>query len=96
MGTNLDSMTTRRNTPPAPAHDTSVQTAAASTADLRHLPDFALIDVKAVAALHCCSECQIWRNTKAGRIPQPLRLSPRVTRWRLGDIRKHLEELSPT
>ncbi|NMM13577.1 MAG: AlpA family phage regulatory protein [Rhodoferax sp.] len=29
----------------------------------------------------------LWRNVKAGTFPAPLKLSQRVTAWRVGDIR---------
>lgn len=67
-----------------------------TVSEIASLPDFALIDVRVVAALRSVSVNQTWRDARAGRIPAPIRLSARATRWKLGDIRKHLEELSPT
>lgn len=29
----------------------------------------------------------LWRMTKAGTFPKPIRLAPRVTAWKVGDIR---------
>jgi predicted DNA-binding transcriptional regulator AlpA len=32
----------------------------------------------------------LWRKVKAGTFPQPLKIAPRVTCWRVGDIRAWL------
>lgn len=66
-----------------------------TVSEIASLPDFALIDVRVVAALRSVSVNQTWRDARSGKIPAPIRLSSRATRWKLGDIRKHLEELSP-
>lgn len=57
------------------------------------LPDEALIDVKCVAALFDCSENTVWRRSKAGMLPAPIRVSTQQTRWRVGGIRKALAAL---
>ncbi len=33
----------------------------------------------------------LWRKVKAGSFPRPIKLSVRVTAWRVGDIRAWLE-----
>lgn len=33
-----------------------------------------------------------WAGVRAGRFPQPVRLGPRTTAWRVGDIRALLRE----
>ena len=35
-----------------------------------------------------------WQGVKLGRFPKPLKLSPRVTVWRVEDIRKYIEQAS--
>lgn len=34
----------------------------------------------------------LWRKVKAGDFPRPLKLGPRITAWRCGDIRQWLAE----
>ena len=34
-----------------------------------------------------------WAGVKSGRFPQPVKLGPRTTAWRLEDILKLIEEL---
>jgi predicted DNA-binding transcriptional regulator AlpA len=38
------------------------------------------------------SSATLWRKCKAGTFPKPAKLSERVTAWRVGDIRKWLEQ----
>jgi predicted DNA-binding transcriptional regulator AlpA len=57
------------------------------------LPDEALIDVKFVAALFDCSENTVWRRSRSGLLPAPIRVSTQQTRWRVGGIRKSLASL---
>lgn len=35
-----------------------------------------------------------WQGVKSGRFPKPLKLSPKVTVWRVEDIRKYIEQAS--
>jgi predicted DNA-binding transcriptional regulator AlpA len=37
------------------------------------------------------SPATLWRKCKNGEFPKPVKLSVRVTAWRVGDIRKFLE-----
>ena len=54
------------------------------------LPDEALIPDKVVAGVFGCSVPSVWRMSKDGRIPAPVRPSERMTRWVVGGIRKAL------
>jgi len=36
------------------------------------------------------SACTLWRRVRAGQFPQPLRLSPGMTVWKVGDVRRWL------
>lgn len=55
------------------------------------LPDMAMVDVKTVAALLGISQMTVWRRARDTEgFPQPKKLSPRCTRWNLGDVRKML------
>lgn len=40
------------------------------------------------------SSATLWRKCKSGQFPKPVKLSERVTAWRVGDIRKFLEAQS--
>ncbi|TSA15034.1 MAG: AlpA family phage regulatory protein [Comamonadaceae bacterium] len=38
------------------------------------------------------SSATLWRKCKSGDFPKPVKLSERVTAWRVGDIRKFLDD----
>lgn len=38
------------------------------------------------------SPATVWRGSNAGTFPKSVKLGPRVTAWRVGDIRKWLNE----
>lgn len=42
-----------------------------------------------VAARYGVHRATVWRWVEAGQFPQPVRLSPAVTRWRLSDLEAH-------
>ena len=54
------------------------------------LPDEANVDVKVVALMTGRSIPSVWRDVAQGRLPQPRRLTPRCSRWSIGQIRVHL------
>ena len=60
------------------------------------LPDAAIIRVHTVAAVKGCSVPTVWRHLQLGLLPAPVRPSPKVTGWRVGDIRAHLKGLPPS
>lgn len=37
------------------------------------------------------SAMTLWRRVKSGDFPAPIKLSPRVTAWRVGDVRAWME-----
>jgi prophage regulatory protein len=37
------------------------------------------------------SESTLWRKAAEGTFPEPVKLSARVTAWRVGDVRKWLQ-----
>ena len=61
-----------------------------SLANFESLPDSAFIDVFLVALLFDCSTNTVWRRSKVGILPAPIRVSPQQTRWRVGEIRQAL------
>ena len=59
-----------------------------------NLPDGALVSDRVVAALFSVSRSTIWRWAKGGALPKPIPVGPRLTRWRLGDVRAVLAALA--
>lgn len=59
----------------------------------KHLPDAACVREPVVGVLWGnISHTTIWRFVKQGRIPAPQKLSPGVTVWRVGHLRRALAE----
>lgn len=56
------------------------------------LPDAAHVRQPVVAALYGCSPATIWRGVKAGRIPAPVKLSPKVSAWNVGALRRAMSK----
>lgn len=54
------------------------------------LPDSANVRLPVVQALLACSHATVWRMVKRGTLPEPKKLSERVTAWNVGDLRKSL------
>lgn len=62
-------------------------------ADFSNKSDEALVDDKILAAVYGTHRNTIWRWARSGKLPAPLKVSDATTRWRVGDIRKHLASL---
>ena len=56
-----------------------------------HLPETGFLRLPAVLALIPVSKSTWWAGIKAGRFPQPVKIGPRTTCWRVEDIRKLIE-----
>lgn len=54
------------------------------------MPDAGFVRLPVVAALFACSPATVWRRVKAKSLPEPRKLSEKVTAWRVGDLRKAL------
>jgi prophage regulatory protein len=39
------------------------------------------------------SAATLWRKVRAGTFPRPVKLGPRITAWRVEDIRGHIDML---
>lgn len=39
------------------------------------------------------SKAQLWKLVKEGKFPSPIKISTRVTAWRVEDVRKFIEEV---
>lgn len=55
------------------------------------MADVAIVSVREVAELLGVNPRTVWRMAQTGDIPAPIRLSERVVRWRLSDLREHLD-----
>jgi predicted DNA-binding transcriptional regulator AlpA len=58
------------------------------------LPSEAFVRLPVVKLLYACSSATIWRGVKQGRIPAPIKLSPRTACWNVGDLRQALRNVS--
>jgi len=59
------------------------------------LPDVALIQIRPLVNFKVVpySVTTIWRLCRDGKFPQPIKVSPGITAWRVKDIREYLEKL---
>jgi len=64
--------------------------------DFDRLPDSAFVRLPTVATLWATHPATVWRKVKAGQIPQPVKLGPQTTAWRVGDLRAALAALVPS
>ncbi|QSA97508.1 AlpA family transcriptional regulator [Methylococcus sp. EFPC2] len=62
--------------------------------DFDALPDSGYVRVDTLAALFACSKNTVWRRSKDGTLPAPVKLGPSSTAWRVGDIRAVLAKLA--
>jgi len=58
------------------------------------MPDSALVDVETVAVVTGQSQNSVWRKSKAGTLPAPVKVGPKTTRWQVGAIRAYLASLT--
>ena len=54
------------------------------------LPKSALVNISEISAMACRSNASIWRDVKAARLPQPLKIGAGSSRWVVGDVRRYL------
>jgi predicted DNA-binding transcriptional regulator AlpA len=64
-----------------------------SLRDFDLLPDSAHVRLPVVAALHGISRVTVWRWSKAGRLPTPVRRGG-VTAWNVGALRRSMSQAS--
>jgi predicted DNA-binding transcriptional regulator AlpA len=46
-----------------------------------------------ILAIFPFSSATLWRKVRAGTFPQPIKLGPRISAWRVEDIRSLIERL---
>lgn len=57
----------------------------------QELPEGGLVRIKQVLRFVPVSRSHWWAGVKTGKYPKPIKLSERVTVWRVSDIRKVIE-----
>ena len=57
------------------------------------LPDSALVRLPVVKNLFSISSPTVWRWSKSGRLPAPIKISG-ITAWQVGSLRKTLKEMT--
>ena len=59
------------------------------------LPDLALIQLRPLLAYGVIpySATTIWRKCRSGDFPKPIKVSNGITAWRVGSIRKYLQDV---
>jgi predicted DNA-binding transcriptional regulator AlpA len=50
-----------------------------------------VVNVREMAEVLCVNARTVWRMAQRGNMPAPNRLGERVVRWRLCDLREHLD-----
>jgi predicted DNA-binding transcriptional regulator AlpA len=57
-----------------------------------HLPETGYLrQAQLIPAIFPFSSATLWRKVKAGTFPKPVKLGPRITAWRVEDIREALQ-----
>lgn len=57
------------------------------------LPDTGFIRLPQVLSVIPVSKSSWWAGVKAGKYPQPVKLGPNTTAWKVSDIRNLLEKI---
>ena len=60
---------------------------------IRPIPDTGFVRLPQILAVVPVSKSTWWAGVAEGRYPQPVKLSPRTTAWRVEDIRKLIDEI---
>ena len=60
----------------------------------RALPDTGFVRLPSVLAVIPVSSSTWWAGVRDGKYPQPVKLGPRMTAWRIADIRALIQQLS--
>lgn len=65
---------------------------AEALANFDALPDDAILRVHPTARICGCGPATIWRNARLKTFPAPVKLSQKITGWRVGDVRRYLAD----
>ena len=63
--------------------------------NLKHMPDNTILRDWAVAHMLCCSRSTVWRFSRTGKLPAPIKTGDHMTGWRKGDIDAYLAARNP-
>jgi predicted DNA-binding transcriptional regulator AlpA len=55
--------------------------------------DLDFVTARDVAELLCVSPRTVWRWSATGRLPAPVRVGARCTRWRVSDLQRYFDAL---
>ncbi len=60
------------------------------------LPDVALIQIRPLVNYKVVpySATTIWRLCRSGKFPRPIKVTPGITAWKVGDIRAYLDDVA--
>lgn len=58
------------------------------------LPNSAYVTDRTIAAHLGITRTTIWRWSREGRLPEPVKLGPNITRWQVGPLRAVLAKLA--
>ncbi len=61
--------------------------------NLQALPETGFLRLPDVLRLIPVSRASWWAGVKHGRYPQPVKISPRCTAWRVEDVRELIERI---
>jgi excisionase family DNA binding protein len=62
--------------------------------DVQKLSSMRYLKVGEVAELIGVHPRTVWRLVSSGDLPEPIRIGPKIVRWRLADLATHLADLS--
>ncbi len=62
--------------------------------NLVSLPEVGFVRLPQILAVFPVGRSTWWAGVKAGRFPQPVKLGPRVTAWRVEEVRALLSSMS--
>jgi len=65
----------------------------AALTNFAQLPDDSFVREPVVRGLFAVSHATVWRMVASGRLPQPIKITPKVTAWRVRDLRAVLAGL---
>jgi len=58
------------------------------------IPSIGFMRLPAVLAVYPVSKTTWWAGVKSGRYPQPVKLGPKTTAWRVNDIVRLIDKMS--
>jgi predicted DNA-binding transcriptional regulator AlpA len=72
-------------------HSQDIRKAASTPSNFDNLPATGFVRQPQVLEVVPFSSATLWRKCKAGQFPKPVKLSERVTAWRVGSIRAWMQ-----